>query len=312
MKYDLIEYDNETKALSVNRRLRIPADQIRAAAFLPAALVVRGSREPDERNTCPVLALSLKTPVKQGLSQTDSLLLAVQDADAAREFCSAAGCDPAAGSDSSSFSFDSVIVEAKIGMNDYTRAATTGTNAYGRMGQVAPVIDAAVDCLAGSISVRYLGTTSKMMASRYFSAHPQMSFDMRGADWHRRLIRIRGSKYELESEYQYRSIERDENASGLWMARVLWTVKDPVDALEWFRALDGLWAADERRMPDSPAAADAPAPGFDPAVSDEQAAALEALDFSRNELLRMLDALHDAGVLSDLEWNVKKELVNGR
>ena len=57
--------------------------------------------------------------------------------------------------DTKDFSADSVVVEAKIKVNDYTKAATAGTNAYGKIGMTSPIIEAEFSIPDGTIHIHY-------------------------------------------------------------------------------------------------------------------------------------------------------------
>ena len=115
---------------------------------------------------------------------------------------------------------DSGIVEAKIKMNDYARAATTGTNAYGKLGLVSPVADITVYPREQRANIRYLGTTSRMFRSQYYSEHANIDFDLKTADNTRFTVIQAIAGTEAVAEYEVRRIERDEAGSGIWYLKL--------------------------------------------------------------------------------------------
>ncbi len=129
------------------------------------------------------------------------------------------------------------IVEAKIKCNDYIRAATTGTNAYGRSGLVSPVVSMKHNPSDQNIEIHYLGTTSSMFSSQYFSKNPLLYYDLKRADSITSIIEEYTNNYRSVCLFERHSIERDENASGLWFLRLENSFPSSVDAALWINRL---------------------------------------------------------------------------
>ena len=135
------------------------------------------------------------------------------------------------------------IIEAKVACSNYVKAATTGINPYGRVGQVTPVIDVGWDAASDdahapeTLKIRYIGTTSKMLKSKYFSVHSEFDFKVSEAD-HTRVVFLKRKVAQMVSvDLEKKAIERDENASGLWQIHLEYQTGDYAEGAAWANAV---------------------------------------------------------------------------
>lgn len=288
MKRNQIELTEH--ALIVNRRKTVPRRNIRALSWCPDCLIQHGGRETDDRDRSLVLAADLDTPAGRLLNKGPFIVLPLSpdtDPSALTDWAGDLFRDHA---DTKDFSADSVVVEAKIKVNDYTKAATAGTNAYGKIGMTSPIIETEFSIPDGNIHIHYLGTSSKMYFSRYFRENPEHDFNFRGAELLRPVLRLHYGRITAVMEMEYPSIERDEHGSGIWQVHAEKSFTAVSDACAWLRTLHSKTAP----RPTEYSTEDA-APHFTKSAV--------------TALLSNLDSLYRAGILSELEYQAKKELI---
>lgn len=270
----------------LNEKTAIPFSQIRCAAVCKGVILCRGG-EPDERDLCDILALELTDPIRRGLRAAAQILISLQpgtDLLAVQDSLSSAGITMATETGSTAeCQPEAVIVEAKIKPNDYTRAATPGTNAYGRRGLLSPLISAEYEPDARILRIRYLGTNQRDFQSLYFSENPVHSASLADADAIRLVITPHGSRFHTVCEVEFRSIERSDTGSGIWYARMERSFSDAPSSVSWLAAFLPHFNAKTPRQEDH--------------TPDNT-----AFSESSIELLEALDLLNQNGILTEEEY----------
>jgi hypothetical protein len=283
-RHNDIRFNKADKSISVGKTI-IPIPNVISAAFScdTALYYHKKPEEPAPAGTilCLHLSAPMKTPDRLVAGKTNDVAFFVDpDADEYENVRQVLA--PLLTTPVSEITIGSCIIEAKKGCNDYVKAATTGTHPYGKMGIVSPVITAECDPAAMVLTFRYMGTTSSLHKSLYFSNHPLMQFDYSASETRQYDITVHNSSYTASAVFKYDSIEKDPEANGIWYVCIENSFTDICDASAWINAL-------QRKQKMTP---------HDPEVITEPAAP---------DLLGMLDTLHDYGVLSEFEWLAKRE-----
>lgn len=246
MKYDKVITDGAN--LVINGRKIIPSGDIAACSYIKNAIhLTKRDEIKDDMPRCGILALELARPYRQPsgffMPMSKSIILRLAPDEECPEVPDASRLSREGAAhvrylqDDGRLQIDSGIVEAKIKMNDYARAATTGTNAYGKPGLVSPVADITVYPREQRANIRYLGTTSRMFRSRYYGEHANIDFDLKTADNTRFTVIQAIAGTEAVAEYEVRRIERDEAGSGIWYLKLTKACASCVEAVSWLLAL---------------------------------------------------------------------------
>lgn len=264
MKHYEINYDKSAGILLLGGNKRISASDVKSAVLLKSGLIQREGMDIDDSTACPLLCLTLSDSAKLGLLQKRSEIYPVKvpgkekraknisgesigapgqgfiPDEALKTFLAEKAPDASSYTDESGAPVISgAIVEAKASCNNYIKAATTGINPYGRIGQVTPVVDVKWVIPSETLNIRYLGTTSKMHKSKYYAEHSEIEFKVSDAD-HTRVVFLKRRLSEMVSvDFEIRAIERDENASGLWQVHLEYQTRDYAEGAAWANAVLG-------------------------------------------------------------------------
>ena len=287
---------DEGRGLLRGGRLVIHLGQIEDVALCEGA-VRFGKKDADKGAVSPLLCLRLREPVQQpgrwaGLLKGRNLVLRPCIMEEAR--CLVAQL-PAGQSGpperAGTFPVDLCIVQAKRGCCDYIRGGTSGAHPYGKAGLVSPMILPEVDLTRGGVTIRYLGTNSRLHESEWFSAHPGDFFSFAGADDVVYTLSLRERGCTVSALYRCTNIEQDEHAIGLWYVEMEASFDTVCAGGRWLEALQAA-AGQSIGAPEHTERAGREAPAYDRAM-----------------LLAAVDLLHAAGVLDAAEWQEKRERV---
>ncbi len=201
------EIDKQNNTINVDGRCLYRFEDIENICFLPQALIHFADSEFSDNDISAFLCIRGKIPLKKlgkfPITKSHNIYISVSDESVSniQSFvASHAEVEPK----SESFNFDSATAEAKRGMNDYTKAATLGVNAYGRAGIVNPVINLSSNNTGFHIS--YQGTTSKGHKSAWFSAHPEIDYKISECDFIRHRLNIRRNQITASCDFEKRYI----------------------------------------------------------------------------------------------------------
>ena len=300
-----VTYKEDARELVLGARQALSLANLEEAALCSDTKLKLGNKAVNKGLPGEVLCLRLREaasqPGRMSLSKSRNLALYCSDPEGVACLMGLLrtwenpGRTPFDGEDGGAFPVGKCVVEAKRGCSDYTRAGNAGANPYGKAGVVSAVVLPEVEPAAGTAAFQYLGTTSRFHDSEYFSANPQITFDLRCAAVEPEYcLEMTGSGCVAKAVFRRWDIERDETASGIWYVSFEKIFSDICEAAAWLRALHGNQRVD---LPGEERACPAPD---------------TARRVGAQELLDMIEALADAGILTEEERLAKAALVKER
>lgn len=304
-------YDEINRSLSAGR-LMINVDDIEDMVFCESCTAVFGRKDEHPDPSSAAIAFRLKTSISHpgrlfSASKTKNLLLRFPDCEAAKKLFFAIPieeknlCLP--DYTRADFPLKTCIVEAKKGMNNYTRGGTAGSRPYQKLGLVAPVIKPEFNLDAGSVTIHYMGLNIADHESLWFREHPHDEFFFEKCTDITFLINLYDERAEVTGRFERYDIERDEKATGLWSVVINNSYTSLCDALRWINTLIYSY----KQIPHEAVSNEA--------VSNKSAETIEIKETAQtsNPTQKLNDALSllkDAEIITEIEYAIMKERID--
>ncbi|MCR5468144.1 MAG: hypothetical protein K6F37_04210 [Lachnospiraceae bacterium] len=240
-----VVYDESSQVLTAGR-ITLSAADIEDCVYCSSVTAVFGRRDDNPEPSSAAIGFRIKEAISHpgklfSATKTKNLLLRFSDAEAAYALYNALPLEerdlvlPAYTYEE--YPIKQCIVEAKKGMNNYTRGGTPGSRPYSKPGLVAPQIKPEIDIDSGSVTIHYTGLNIADHESLWFRDHPHDQFFFNKCTDITYLLNLYDDKTDVSARFERYDIERNENASGLWFVKFDNSYTSICDALRWVNTL---------------------------------------------------------------------------
>ncbi len=307
-----VTFDESTGTLCAGR-VRLTADDIDDAVFCGDCTAIFGRRDDHPTPSCAAIGFRLKNPISHpgklfSAGKTRNLLLRFDDAAGAKELFDKLPIQDKELSLPSytmvEFPLKNCIVEAKKGMNNYTRGGTAGSRPYSKPGLVAPVIKPELKLETGSVIIHYMGLNVPDHESLWFRDHPHDEFSFGACTDITYLLQLFDERTEVSARFERYDIERDENATGLWSVRFDFSYTSICDALRWINTLTFSYSKEQASSHHMTSGA----LSTEDNIHDEENTKTEIPIYER--LTDALSLLKDESIINDREFIIIKERID--